>query len=99
MGTYDIDTQIQIVGSFASLITGLPADPTIVTLYIMDPDGNEMTQTFPGNLTKTDIGSYSWAFNVTISGDWTYKWQGVGAVIVTSPDTKFTVRPSVFIPG
>ena len=96
-GPYDIDTQIQVSVSFANTFTGAPADPSTVTLYLTDPHGN--AQTLVGPIVRDGVGQYHYTFTPAVSGVWTYKWQGTGAVIITSPDTQFTVRSSALIAG
>lgn len=90
---YQIDTEVQLLGTFANATTGAPADPTTVTLYLEDPSG---TVTTPTSIIKVSVGNYAYAFTPSGPGWWTYKWQGVGAVVATSKDTKFFVKASVF---
>lgn len=99
MGTYEIATTVELIGTFANAETGQSADPTTITLYLRDPDGNVTTFSTLPPLVKNSIGNYSYFVTPMISGKWTYKWQGVGTVIATSPDTFFIVNPSALIAG
>lgn len=94
---YEIDTEIQLNGTFVNAVTGALADPTGVTLYIEDPSGNITDQVFPGNIIKVSTGVYYYQFTPSEPGTWTYKWQGQGNVIATSPDKNFFVRASNLI--
>lgn len=98
MGTYEIQSSIDLFGTFADAATGAAADPSEVTLFVRDPTGDVETIT-GGAITKLAVGSYQYTFTATISGDWTYKWQGTGAVVCTSPDATFTVNASQLIAG
>lgn len=97
MNKYEIDTQIEVVGTFLNVspnVPSVPADPTAVTLYVLDPSGNETQHTYPGDVVRNGIGLYSFTFVPSGPGIWTYKWQGAGQVIATSRDTLFFVRAS-----
>jgi hypothetical protein len=92
---YQVDTLIQLNVTFLDAIAGTPVDPTTVSLFIEDPLGNE-TQPVTG-IVRTGVGVYYYQFTPSGPGKWTYKWQGTGAVIATSPDTAFVVRASALI--
>lgn len=99
MGTYEIQTALEIIGNFADSLTGEAADPTTITLFLRDPTGVVQTLAYPGDLTREQVGSYNYVFTPLIHGTWTYKWQGTGAVVATSPDSTITVRQSALISG
>src|SRR5215471_2315794 len=93
MSEYEIDTAIVIQGIFTNALTGVYADPTSITLYLLDPNGTETTQAWPGfNIVRDSIGHFHYILTPSIAGVWTYKWQGIGAVAATSKDTQFTVN-------
>ena len=98
MNFYEIDTQLQINATFMNVGLNVPADPTTVTLFLLDPLGNETSVGYnPGPISRTGVGLYNYLFTPSTVGTWTYKWQGTGNVIATSRDTKFTVRASNLI--
>lgn len=98
MDDYEIDTQIETTVTFLNVGLNVPADPTAVTLFILDPLGNETSVAYnPGPITRSGIGVYGYVFVPSSPGVWTYKWQGVGAVIATSRDRRFFVRASSLI--
>jgi hypothetical protein len=69
-------------------------------LFVIDPTGAQTTQVWPGgNIIRDSLGHFHYIITPAISGNWTYKWQGTGAVVATSPDTTFTVKSSALIPG
>lgn len=100
MGTYEIQTALQIIGTFANSLTGAAEDPTTVTLFLKDPQGTIQTLVYGSSSIVRDVaGQYSFNVTPTIHGVWTYKWQGTGNVVATSPDTSFTVKASTLIAG
>lgn len=100
MDVFQIDTTLQLTGDFVRSLDGALEDPTDVIVFIAAPGGPFNTFTFSGNqVTKLAVGQYSYVFTPSISGTWTYKWQGVGTVTATSPDKTFLVQPSAAIPG
>ena len=100
MAQYEIDTTIVIQGIFTNALTGVYADPTAITLYLLDPAGVATTQIWPGGfIVRDSLGHFHFNLTPTVSGNWTYKWRGTGAATATSPDTIFTVNASALIPG
>jgi hypothetical protein len=95
MSEYEIDTTISLQGVFTNALSNVYADPSSITLYILDPTGVKTTQNWPGgNIVRDSLGHFHFIMTTTIAGIWTYKWQGMGAVAATSPDTQFTVTGS-----
>ena len=100
MSQYEIDTTIELQAIFTNALTGVYADPTTVKLYILDPAGIQTTQIWPGGaIIRDSLGHFHYIMTPAKSGNWTYKWQGSGAAVATSPDTIFTVNASALIPG
>lgn len=103
MAKYEIDTSVQINGSFVNSLTGAYADPTGVTLFVLDPNGLKSTYSYTGQasspIVRDSQGHYHFTVTASISGTWTYKWQATGSVIATSPDTTFVVNASTLIAG
>ena len=100
MAIYEIDTTLELQGIFTNALTGQYADPTAITLYILDPAGVQTTQIWPGGaIVRDNTGHFHFIMTPAKSGNWTYKWQGTGAANATSPDTIFTVNASALIPG
>jgi len=100
LGTYDIDTNVQIRVTFSNAITGQPIDPTVVNLFLVPPIGAIQNFALGSSaIIRENIGVYSFTFTFAISGTWTYKWQGTGAVVATSPDSKIVINPSLAIAG
>lgn len=95
--TYNEDTLIQINVTFVMPVPSLElADPTTVTLYLLDPLGSQTEQTYnPGNIVRVSTGVYFYLFQPPSPGLWTYKWQGTGNVVATSSDTQIFVRGSL----
>lgn len=100
MAQYEIDTTIELQGVFVNALTGVFADPTTITLYIIDPTGTITTQTWPGGgIIRDSLGHFHYILTPAKSGNWQYKWRGFGTAQATSPDTTFTVNASTMIPG
>lgn len=98
-GPYDIGTLVQMAAQF-SAPGGSPADPTDVVLYVKPPSGPTQQYTFSGaQVQKNGVGNFFYNLLANISGTWTYKFQGTGAVEVTTPDETFLVNKSVLISG
>jgi hypothetical protein len=95
MAKYEIDTSIQLRGVFMNPLAGVPIDPTLVQLFVMDPNGN--VTDYSGSVIREAVGRYHLVIEPGLPGTWTYKWQGSGAAAATSPDTIFTVAPSLFL--
>lgn len=100
MAAYEIDTAIELQGVFLNALTGVYADPTAINLLVLDPTGVSTTYTWPSaTIVRDSIGHFHQIITPSKSGIWTYKWQGTGAVVATSPDTTFTINASALIPG
>ena len=100
MSQYEIDTSIELQCVFTNSLTGVYADPTTITLYIIDPTGFQTTQAWPGGpIIRDSLGHFHTIITPSISGNWTYKWRGTGTATASSPDTIFTVNASALIPG
>jgi hypothetical protein len=100
MSQYEIDTTVELQCVFMNSLTGVYADPTNVKVNILDPTGSQSTQEWPsGTVTRDSLGHFHAFVTPAISGNWTYKWRGMGAFTATSPDTIFTVNASLLIPG
>jgi hypothetical protein len=100
MSLYEIDTTIELLGIFINSLTGVYADPTSITLFILDPSGVQTSQIWPGGaIVRDSLGHFHFIMTPAKSGNWTYKWQGFGTAQATSQDTIFTVNASALIPG
>ena len=103
MAKYEIDTSIELAGVFINSLSGVYIDPTGVTLYILDPSGVQSLfqyNTTPSSpITRDALGRYHYTVSPGKSGTWSYKWQGSGTAVATSPDTTFVVNPSSMIAG
>lgn len=99
MAAYEIDTAIELQGVFLNALTGVYTDPTAITLFVLDPSGVTTPYTFPGTIVRDSIGHFHQIITPSKSGLWTYKWQGTGAAVATSPDTTFTINSSALIAG
>jgi hypothetical protein len=98
MNEYQVDTQIQLNGTFYNVGLNVLADPSTISLFIEDPSVNVTEYTLGVNpIVKTGVGTYFMLFVPPSPGEWTYQWQGTGNVIATSRPTRFFVRASALI--
>ncbi len=97
MNKYQIDTQIQLNGTFYNVGLNVLADPSTAMLFIEDPSG-VVSEYGPGPpVVRTAVGVYYMLFVPPSPGQWSYQWQGTGAVIATSKVTRFFVQASDLI--
>lgn len=96
VNTYQVDTLIRLTGAFTLADNVTPADPTTVTIWMQAPDGTVQST---ASVVRDGVGLYHYDFTVTEIGPYIYKWQGQGALEITSPDTYFNVAPTVFSPS
>ena len=76
----------------------VPADPTTVTLRVIDPRGVETDYSYSsgsGVLTKNSVGNYSYSLEVLLAGLWNYRFEGTG-VVIAAAEKMFQVYPSKF---
>lgn len=98
MNTYQIDTLVQLSTTFYAADGVTLVDPTDVVLFVRPPD-QIRTEYTGGQITKVSTGVYMMQITTTQSGQWSYKWQGSGTVVITSEDQFFKVAKSTLIPG
>lgn len=92
MNKYQLDTVIQLTGTFYNVALNQLADPTMVVVIIEDPQGNVTVN--DSGVGHPSLGVYTFDFVPSGPGIWLYKWQGTGLVIATSKDTRFVVQKS-----
>lgn len=93
---YDKGDRVQFTAAFTNL-AGVAADPTTIRFKFKRPDLTETTWVYGTDVqvVRDGIGAYHADLDVDQSGDWTYRWEGVGAV-QTAEEKAFIVRASVF---
>lgn len=94
MKFYELNTLVTLSAAFTRSSDGAVIDPGIVTLYVRQPDGVEVSYAYPGVVTKDSQGNYHYDIPVTMQGLWKYKWEGDYPVLVGSKDSEFTVNDS-----
>ncbi len=98
MNTYDLDTTVLITTGFTMTDNVTPIDPTAVFLFIQSPDGIVTSYT-GGQIDHPSTGNFTMELQTDQSGPYIYKWQGTGAVDITSPDQYFLVQKSAVLVG
>ncbi len=79
---YDIGDRPRVSVTFTSAST--PTDPSVVKCFILKPDGTALSGTpyiysTDAELVKDDTGDYHVDIDLTESGTWTYRWEGINA--------------------
>ena len=97
INVYHIGDPVRVSGVFKDFSDNL-ADPTTVTLRVLDPSGNETsysTDDSPNTVEKTSTGNYYVDVPVSERGDWRYRWEAAGNIQGAEPG-QFVVAPSYF---
>lgn len=93
--TYAKGKYVKITGTFT--VDSVATDPTTITLKVENPNGTEVSYTYAlSEITKSATGVYYKVIQMSISGNWTYKWVSTGAVADESEDYTIYIRDSVF---
>lgn len=80
MPSYDRDQEVELKGTFRDDEEAL-ADPTTVTLYVLDPAGTLSTYTYAeAQITRDSLGVFLKNIVLNASGAWYYRFKGTGAV-------------------
>lgn len=79
--TYDIGDVVHLTAVFTNMSTGLPVDPSTVTVVVMAPDTSETTYTYPATVIRDSTGNYHVDIPVTsdlIAGRYRHRWTSTG---------------------
>lgn len=82
---YSRDTEVELKGTFYDETQSphVVADPTAVTLEVLDPAGTLTSYTYAAaQVTKDSTGVYSYLLTLDASGAWYYRYKGTGALKV-----------------
>lgn len=92
--SYQLGQPVRIRGDFVSRATGLPTDPTTVTVKVYAPSGAVTTPTAVNDAAV--VGGWYYDLTVDETGTWADQWTGTGDVQAVSPDGTFEVIGSIF---
>lgn len=94
MATYDRGDLVRLQATFS--ISGVPTDPTSVTLYIRQPSGVLTTLVYgvDAGIIKVSTGVYRYDYDASAMGAVTYRWAGTGAAQAAEQGSLF-VRDDV----
>lgn len=84
MNSYVLGTLIDLEGDFVDVLGNTPADPTAVTVKVIQPDDTEID--LSAGVERIGIGQYIVYFNPTMGGIHSYRFAGTGAVIAANED-------------
>lgn len=87
MTTYDIGDLVTLTATLTNT-AGTLSDPTSVTLTVRKPDGSSSTV----SNTRSSTGVYTADVTIDQAGEWNYRWEGTGALVVAE-EGQFYVRP------
>ena len=78
---YDVGDLVRVVASYVGTDGVTPANPSMVTVQVMNPLGSVATARF-GVSSVVQVGSAAYAhdFTITNPGSWFYRWEGTGNV-------------------
>ena len=93
---YPLNSYVQLTGQFTDT-SGELADPTTVTLYLLEPGQSQATP-HVADVTRDSVGTYHLDVNLNVSGTWTYCWTGVGALAAATFDVTLEVAASALQP-
>jgi hypothetical protein len=86
---YDIGDQRRLQADFTDA-NETAADPTAITLTILEPDGTEVTKAI-GDLTSPQTGRWIYDYTITKPGRHVVRWDAT-ATVITAEDTEFYAR-------
>ncbi len=90
--TYYVGDKPRLSGPFDD-INDVDADPTAVSLDVMNPAGTITTYTFAASqVVKDSTGNYHYDLSLTAEGMWTYRWRGEGALNAAKKGELFVER-------
>lgn len=87
---YELGTAVILTASFTDNATPAnPLDPTVVTLIIEPPRGAVRTYTYPSGtaITRSVLGTFTYLLSLDQTTQWSYKWEGIGAVTAAAEKT------------
>jgi hypothetical protein len=87
--SYQVGDVVRLRAAFTDL-SGVPADPTAVTVKIRNPAGTVTTPAAVNDATA--VGAFYYDLAVTSSGTWTYRFEGTGAVTAADEATIYVER-------
>lgn len=93
---YDRGDRVRLSAAFTDA-DGAPADPTTITLYVLDPTRTVTPYVYPAavEMVRDALGAYHADLTLSLEGPWYYRWTGTGA-IVAAAEGRFHVRQSAF---
>jgi hypothetical protein len=90
---YDIGSVAILTATFKNS-SGLPQDPSTVTLRVRDPNDEIATYTYQAlQITRVGVGVYSFNLPLPLAGTWFYRFEGSGW-ITASADSYLQVTRS-----
>lgn len=95
--SYQIGDVPRVRADFTDRDTGLPTDPTTVTLQILSPSGVVTTPAATNDASV--VGGFYYDLALTESGTWTYRFVGTGAVAAADEATLHVERSSFIDDG
>ncbi len=89
---YPLGTVVTVFGEWD--VDDIPTDPTNVSLWVQDPDGEETEYVHPAApIVKTSAGRYEADLSPDRGGLWKYRWEGDG-LATGAQDGQFWISAS-----
>lgn len=82
--SYPLGELVRMAVAFTA--NGAPADPSTITLEVIDPTGASVTYTYGSSaIVRDGVGAYHFDQDVEIAGQWRYRWFGSGTLQAPGP--------------
>lgn len=96
MTTLQIGDQPTITAYFTAIDTGLPANPSAITVQVRKPDGTVVAYT-QADCSNPAVGTWRFAFPAPVDQDglWRVRFAGTAGVVAAA-EISFSVECSVF---
>jgi hypothetical protein len=96
MGAYQKGQTVLLTVAFVNAAGA--ANPTTVTCKVQKSDGTETTYTSASTpaITNPSTGAFQLILPATLSGQWTYRWEGTTGTAVAVDEDQFSVLLSEF---
>lgn len=95
MSNFNIGDIATLTMTFSDTVTGVPTDPTTVSVVIWAPDGTSVTYTYAaGEVDQVSTGVYTFDLPLLQSGVYAFRWIGAG-VLEAVEEGEVTVQQTV----
>lgn len=94
MTTYDKGDVVRLSATFGN-VSDVATDPTTVILRVKNSAGTTVYTYAAAQISRDSAGNFHKDLALTVVGEWSYRWEGTGAV-ETAGEARLFVRPTRF---